>query len=175
MHELGPYLHKVASVFAIQYLFLHFSVIFQLWKGQTLKQGPERLWVTICGYSQNFIGQDPERNDGMQPALSWAVWTRDLRRTLSSWIILWICLFAHLCKQCSRDEWWHISREGKVKWLCGRASACWWKPVAVITKLYKLGLVCLTVYIHVSAAYSVLLVVTHVPLDVTGWRGYLRH
>lgn len=71
MQELGPPLHKVASLFAIQFLFLNFSVVFQLLKGQASKQGPERL----CGFhpcTQNSLGQDAEQNDLGLCALSWA-------------------------------------------------------------------------------------------------------
>lgn len=71
MQELGPPLHKVASLFAIQFLFLNFSVVFQLLKGQASKQGPERL----CGFhpcTQNSLGQDAEQNYLILCALSWA-------------------------------------------------------------------------------------------------------
>lgn len=50
MQELGPLLHKVASSFYIQFLFLTFSVVFQLWQGQALKQGPENFVVSILAH-----------------------------------------------------------------------------------------------------------------------------
>lgn len=71
MQELGPLLHKVASLFYMQFLFLNFNVVFQLWQGQALKQGPEEL----CGFhpcAQNSFGQDAEQNDLILCALSWA-------------------------------------------------------------------------------------------------------
>lgn len=71
MQELGPPLHKVASLFAIQFLFLKFNMVFQLRKGQASKQGPERL----CGFhpcTQNSFGQHAEQNDLILCTLSWA-------------------------------------------------------------------------------------------------------
>lgn len=79
---------------------------------------------TITSWLDEILSALWHETGVIQPALSWAVWTGDLRVSLPAEIILWSCYLVHLCYQCSSDKRWRISSKGRVLWLHRWASSC---------------------------------------------------
>lgn len=131
MQEHGPPLLEVASLFDIQFLFLNYSVVFQLCQGQVSKQGPERL----CGFhpcTQHSLGQDAEQNDLILYALSWATWLETSREPFQPEFLYESAIFPTCAAGMMLAG---VQPRGGV-WLCGH----WWERGAGPLRLCILGL-----------------------------------